>query len=95
MMTIDEILSVDPGFGRDRLERFERKAKARGNEVFGWKLRVRTGKNSTTTGIVISAQFVGLKFKGRRIVPVYKVRMECGERRIQEVFHLSTFTEVS
>ncbi len=95
MMTINQILEIDPGFDRDRLERFEKKAKSRCDEVFGWKLRVKTGKNSVTTGTVVSAQYLGLKFKSRRIVPVYKVRMECGESRIQRVFTLSTFHEQS
>ena len=89
--TIEEALAHDPGMDRDRLERFVAKCQHTPSRVIGWVLRVRTGKNSTTTGTVIACEYLGLTGKGTKWVPLFKVTLECGTTKVVRTFNLSTF----
>ena len=100
MKTTDEIKKAyrDAGYSEHEVEQVDAmvakinaKAKRTEREVIGWEIKVKTGKNSATSGEVIRVEHDGFTFKGRSLAAVFKVTLACGTARAERVFRLSTF----
>lgn len=91
--TIEEAKAISPHLDPERLARFVAKCHSTPAKVQGWLIKVKTGKNSATTGTVVACEYLGLTGKGSKWVPVYKVTLQCGTAKALRTFNLSTFTE--